>query len=145
MSVTNWSARGCLKRRLLDGLLILGLATLGAAHAAEQELDVPEAHYVKFHPDFIVNLKGDRSHFLMVTVQGMSRQAAGITAAKHHMAGIRHHILMLLSEQTPDQLKSPKDMQRLMDETLVQVQDFLKSETGDPTIEAVYFTDFIVE
>ena len=104
------------------------------------------AQYIKFHPDFIVNLKGsDRSHFLMVTIQGMSRSDDGISKAKHHMAAIRHHILMLLSEQTPQTVKSVDDKQSLMAQALETVQELMMAETGGPVIEAIYFTDFVLE
>ena len=48
----------------------------GNASGSEEEGEEPshkEALYVKFHPDFIVNLRADRPRFLMVTIQGMSR------------------------------------------------------------------------
>ena len=126
--------------------LLIGPAVL-AAEDPEQaaESSGAKAQYVKFHPDFIVNLKSTEPHFLMVTVQGMSREPEGIAAAKHHMAAIRHHILMLLSEQTMQSVSSVEAKQQLMDEALGRIQEFLVAETGRPGIDAVYFTDFVVE
>ena len=117
--------------------------------AAEEEGDEQttsvKAEYVRFSPDFIVNLRSTEPHFLMVTVQGMSRGPAGIVAAKNHMPAIRHHLLMLLSEQTYESLQSVESKQQLMADALVKVQELLVAETGEPGLEAVFFTDFVVE
>ena len=120
----------------------------GNASGSEEEGEEPshkEALYVKFHPDFIVNLRADRPRFLMVTIQGMSRENDGIEAAQHHMPAIRHALLMLLSEQTADTIKTGADKKRLMDEALVRIQEVMVAETGTPNIEAVFFTDFVLE
>ena len=132
-------------RFLMTWLLLLGTC---AGFSAEEESEAPaqkEALYVKFHPDFIVNLKADRPQFLMVTIQGMSRENDGIEAAKHHMPAIRHALLMLLSEQTVETVNSVADEKRLMDEALLRIQDVMVAETGTPNIEAVFFTDFVLE
>ena len=137
--------------KVLPGKLRVGLLLLAVvASVVPASEDEPagaegQALYVKFHPDFIVNLNADRPRFLMVTVQGMSRESEGIAAAKHHMAAIRHHILMLLSEQTEASIKSVADKKRLMDDALARIQDLLVAETGKRGIEAVYFTDFVLE
>ena len=68
----------------------------------------------------------------MGTIQGMSRENKGIEAAKHHMPAIRHSLLMLLSEQTVDTVKTVTDKKRLMDEALVRIQEVLGAETGTP-------------
>ena len=132
-------------RWILASTLFFGT---GSAFGSEEEADdsgQKEALYVKFHPDFIVSLKADRPRFLMVTIQGMSRENDGIEAAKHHMPAIRHTLLMLLSEQTPDTVKTGSDKKRLMEEALVKIQALMVAETGTPNIEAVLFTDFVLE
>ena len=75
----------------------------------------------------------------------MSRENDGIEAAKHHRPAIRHTLLMLLSEQTPDTVKTGSDKKRLMEEALVKIQALMVAETGTPNIEAVLFTDFVLE
>ena len=124
-------------------LVLVAFAAIGTEEAANS--GTKEALYVKFHPDFIVSLKAERPRFLMVTIQGMSRENKGIEAAKHHMPAIRHSLLMLLSEQTVDTVKTVTDKKRLMDEALVRIQQVLVAETGTPNIEAVLFTDFVLE
>ena len=132
-------------RILLASLLFFGASYAFGAEEESEETTQKEALYVKFHPDFIVNLRADRPRFLMVTIQGMSRENDGIEAAKHHMPAIRHALLMLLSEQTVETIKSVADKKRLMDEALLRIQDVMVAETGIPSIEAVFFTDFVLE
>ena len=81
----------------------------------------------------------------MVTIQGMSRENDAIEAAKHHMPAIRHTLLMLLSEQTVETVKTGDDKKRLMGEALEKIQQLMVAETGTPNIEAILFTDFVLE
>ena len=81
----------------------------------------------------------------MVTVQEMSHNPEGIVVAKHHMPAIRHHLLMLLSEQTLESLSSVEAKQQLIEDALLKIQELLVAENGNPSIEAVFFTDFVVE
>jgi flagellar FliL protein len=81
----------------------------------------------------------------MVTVQEMSRSPEGIVTAKHHMPAVRHHLLMLLSEQSLESLSSVEAKQQLMQDALLKIQELLVAESGNPSIEAVFFTDFVVE
>jgi flagellar FliL protein len=126
--------------------LLLPSPARAEAETEGTETDPGEIHYVQFSPNFVVNLHGpSRGRFLMVTMEGMARRTEDVEAIEHHMPGIRHHVLMLLSEQSPDEVKSAAGKQRLMHEALVRIQEFLVSETGEPSIDAVYFTDFVVE
>ena len=115
------------------------------ASEAEEATEDDKALYLKFHPNFIVNLQDGHTNFLMVTVQGMSRDQKGINLARHHMAAIRHHILMLLSEQTLASVRSADGKRSLMDQALVEVQELMTEETGEPYFEAILFTDFVIE
>ena len=129
--------------------LVLSAMLAPPAQAAEEE-SVEEAGpssaiYIKFHPDFIVNLKDKTSSFLMVTVQGMSREQRGINLARQHMAAIRHQLLMLLSEQTTESVRSLEGKRALQEAALLKIQDVMTKETGEPRIEAVLFTDFVLE
>ena len=132
-------------RWMITLVLVSGAGNVWGSEEEVEESGLKEALYVKFHPDFIVNLRADRPRFLMVTIQSMSRENDGIEAAKHHMPAIRHTLLMLLSEQTAETVKSSADKKRLMDEALVRIQEVMVAETGDPGIEAVLFTDFVLE
>jgi flagellar FliL protein len=128
--------------------LMLLVSSNGVYAATEEDVEAPgtvKAEYVRFSPDFVVNLKSTEPHFLMVTVQGMSRGPEGMLVAKHHMPARRHHLLMLLSEQTHESLTSVESKQPLMQAALVKIQELLVAETGKPGIEAVFFTDFVVE
>ena len=81
----------------------------------------------------------------MVTVQDMSPGMGGILAAKRQMPALRHHILMVLSEQTPESISSVGGKQKLMEDALASIQELMIAETGVPSINAVFFADFVVQ
>ncbi len=83
--------------------------------------------------------------FVMVTVQGMSSGMGDILAAKHHIPTIRHHILMVLSEQTRESISRVEGKQGLMEDALASIQEPMIAETGATSIDAVFFTDFVVQ
>jgi len=132
-------------RWILTATLLCGIISVVEAEDEDDKAELKEAIYLKFDPDFIVNLRSDRPRVLMVSIQGMSRETDHLEDAQYHMPAIRHTLLMLLSEQTEDTIRTSADKKRLMDEALTRVQELLVHETGAPILEGVYFTDFVVD
>ncbi len=140
-------------RLLIQYLTIASFASImlgvvpAAMAAAEDEPkeEILEAQYLKLHPDLLVNIKGGGAQFLMVTAQVMSRGTAGVESVKRHKAAIRHHLLLLLSEQTYDTIKTVANKQELMRKALELIQKVLVEESETGEIEALFFTNFIVE
>ncbi len=131
-------------------LLPLCLSLIATAVLAEEEDEEKtkpvEAQYFKLHNPFIVNIMaGGRSHYLQVEAQIMSKDAAQIEAVEHHQPAIRHHLLLLFSEQSYQEVKTVKGKKKLMDNTLAAINRTLKEETGKEGIEAVYFTSFVIQ
>ena len=52
---------------------------------------------------------------------------------------------MLFSARSSDSLTTPEGKQQLQAETLSAVQEILMRESGEPGVEAVYFTSFVME
>ncbi len=102
--------------------------------------------YLEIPTPFVVNLadKGALS-FLQVNAQlKMARQ----DVKQHlflHMPAIQHAIMMVLSEQTTDDIKSVAGKQKLRETTLKEVQTLLEEKIGDPAVDEIYFTGFIIQ
>ncbi len=102
--------------------------------------------YVPLDPPFVVNFSGDTDvRFLQVTVEVGTRDPAMVEQIKEHRPAIRNNLVFLLKAQDPVQLDTREGMEKLRQDTLAAVQEVLKAETGDPGVEAVYFTSFVMQ
>lgn len=111
------------------------------------EGDAPQAAvYVAFDPAFVVNFEGTGpARFLQITVEAMTRRADYAEHIKKHMPVIRNNLVLLFSSQTYDKVSTLKGKEELRQAALTEVQKILETETGDPGIEALYFTSFVMQ
>jgi flagellar FliL protein len=104
------------------------------------------AIYIPIDPAFVVNFASQgKARFLQVTVEVMTRDASVPDKVKLHMPVIRNNLMLLFSNQTYDDVSTLEGKEALRDEALSVVQDILENETGDPGVEAVYFTSFVMQ
>ena len=143
MSCRIAPACSCIRSSLSVLALLAGLMVAPVATASEGG---GEAVYVKLHPDFIVNLSGAGSgHLLLATIQVMSHDGAVIEQVRHHAPAIRHQLLLLLSDQSRDQVESVDGRKKLRADALAAVNVVMERETGSGDVEGLYFTNFVVE
>lgn len=104
------------------------------------------AMYVSLDPPFVVNFANSgNARFLQITVEIMTRNPQVEEQVKRHMPAIRNNLVMLFSSQTTESVSSLEGKEALREETLASIQEILEAETGDPGIEAVYFTSFVMQ
>jgi len=121
-----------------------------------------KVNYYPLKPDFIANLRGGgkRIHFTKVAVQVMTRDTAVIRAIEENGPAVRHALLMLLSNQTYDAMRDVQKREEVRLEAMEQLKSVLaelagisdekKIEDADgkkhPSgIQAIYFTDFVIQ
>ena len=127
----------------LVGLLIL-LTLPGVTLAASGESG--GSKYLALEPPFVVNLQDkDRIRFLQIKSQVKLEDVEQAGEVKHHMAKIRHVLLMLFSSLSEEKVRTLEGKETLREETLVAIQTALEEETGHALVEQVYFTDFIIQ
>lgn len=133
-----------MRMRSLFLALMLGLGGPALVHA--QSAESTTSNYVPLTPPFVVNIQdGQRNRFLQVTAQV---QVTGPTVApeiQKNMPPIRDAMIMLLSSQTLDTIKTVKGKEALRHEALLALQKVMKDNTGKPGIDAVYFTGFVIQ
>ena len=113
-----------------------------AAHA-ESSQNNP---YFEIPTPFVVNLTGDDAvTFLQVHAQLKVSTAEHKSLLNKHLPGIMHTIMMVLSDQTRNSISGLEGKQKLRTATVKEVQAFMQKETGNPVIEDVLFTSFIVQ
>lgn len=104
------------------------------------------AIYLPIDPTFVVNFSGQgNARFLQITVEVMTRSSEVLEQIKIHMPVIRNNLNLLFSDQHYDKISTLEGKERLREETLEVIQRILEKETGDPGIEAVYFTTFVMQ
>ncbi len=104
------------------------------------------AIYLPIDPTFVVNFSGQgNARFLQITVEVMTRSSEVLDSIKSHMPVIRNNLNMLFSDQQYDNISTLEGKERLREEALDVIQRILEVETGDPGIEAVYFTTFVMQ
>ncbi len=104
------------------------------------------AVYLSLEPPFVVNAEGQGStHYLQVSMDVMARDPAVIEAVKKHMPVIRNNLIMLLSSQNQTVVATREGKEKLRADALAEIQKVLKEQTGEPGIEAVYFTIFVMQ
>ena len=112
----------------------------------EESVKAP-AVYVALDPPFVVNFEAEQLvRFLQVTVQVMSRDPISVELIKTNDPVVRNDLLLLLGNQSYTTISSREGKEKLRLEALEAVRKVVKGAGGKPeTIEAVYFTSFVMQ
>lgn len=144
---------------IVIGVLILALGGLGAMfllkggdkaegeagteHAAADTVKV--AHYLALDK-LIVNFgQGSPVRFMQVDLQLMSYDPEALKALTVHMPVVRNDILLLLGSQRYESVSTAEGKEALRVAVLEKVQQILDLHEKDKKVEAVYFTEFVMQ
>lgn len=123
-----------------------GKADGDATETEAQEKAIGPAIYYELKPEFVVNFEGEQSaNYLQVDIQLMTRDSAAVNIFKEHEPLIRNNILLVLSSQKYDELRTLAGKEKMRADVLATVQQVVEAEMGKPEVEAVYFTSFIMQ
>lgn len=103
--------------------------------------------YFNVPQPFIVNLVAENGDivFLQVNAQFKTTKTEQTTLLTTHLPAIQHSMMMLLSEQSPKNLRTVKGKKRLREQAVKELQEVMQSEVGEPVIEEIFFTGFIIQ
>jgi len=125
---------------------VFGGGDHGEDHGEDEKEVIAPAIYISLDPAFVVNFaEGSRARFLQVTVEVMTRNNQVEQQIRTHMPVIRNNLVLLFSSQTYEAVSTLEGKEALREEALTVIQKILEEETGDPGIEAVYFTSFVMQ
>ncbi|EHY76213.1 MULTISPECIES: flagellar basal body-associated protein FliL [Stutzerimonas stutzeri subgroup] len=104
------------------------------------------AIYEVLMPAFVVNFnyKG-RQRYMQVSIALMTRDQAALDALKVHMPLLRNRLVMLLSSQDFEALRTPVGKEMLRQQATASVQELAQKEIGKLAIEQVLFTNFVLQ
>lgn len=106
----------------------------------------PSPNYVVLHPAFVVNVADGLSVKHMQVKAQLKLSSPDLAKhIEHHKPAIQHEMVMLLSGKSAAVMRTVQGKEALRAEALAALQKLLTENTGDPVVEAVYFTEFIIQ
>ncbi|MGB5623893.1 MAG: flagellar basal body-associated FliL family protein [Gammaproteobacteria bacterium] len=107
---------------------------------------LPPPIYVALEPPLVVSFEGPGAmRFLQLTVEVMARDAKVIEAVEQHNPVIRNNLLMLVGGTDLKMLSNREGKEELRAAALAEVQAVVENQTGEPGVEDLYFTSFVVQ
>ena len=120
-------------------------AAAPAANGAGGEAEAPKL-YLQLEPPLVVNVdEGDVVRFLQINTQIQYSKQLALPIIEKHMPAIRHAMIMLLSGQSVTAIKTSEGKEKLRESTLKAIQQVMTETTGEPIVDAVYFTGFVIQ
>jgi flagellar FliL protein len=119
------------------------------AEATKTEAAAPTrmaAIYEKLTPSFVVNFNvNGRQRYMQVGVALMGRDQVKMDELKAHLPQVRNQLVMLFSAQTYDSLLTPVGKELLRQQATSKIQELAQKQVGQPTVEQVLFTNFVLQ
>ncbi len=105
-----------------------------------------QAIYFPLKEKFVINynVRG-RQRFLQAEVNLMFRDNEVVKVLEQHLPRVRNDLIMLFSGQEFEDLQTPEGRELLRQDALRRVQAILEEEMGQPGIEQVLFTSFVMQ
>lgn len=122
-------------------------AEAGEGEDGEAAMDVKiAAIYIPLKPAIVVNYNSrGRQRFVEAKITLMLRSEAVLSAVELHMPMIRNSMVMTMGAQIYEDLQTPEGKEQLRQQLLKQTQKIVEAETGEPGVEQVLFTNFVMQ
>lgn len=102
--------------------------------------------FIPLNPPIIVNIRdGDHVRHMQVIIEIKLTDPSKSQKLDLHKGPVRHELILLLSSQEAGEISSAKGKEQLRKDALAAVQKVLQDLEGEPVIEALYFTNFIIQ
>ncbi|OUR81491.1 flagellar basal body-associated protein FliL [Cycloclasticus sp. 46_120_T64] len=103
------------------------------------------AIYHALMPPFMVNFPGGNIQVMKLAVSVMASEQAVIDAITLHDPVIRNNILLMLSSQDPEMLKTAKGKVKLQLTIKTEINKVLDSVKVSSSVKNVFFTDLVMQ
>ncbi len=106
----------------------------------------PEPQYLSLGQEFIVNFQDSRvARYLQLGLDVSAHNEHVLGKITENLPAIRNDILLLLSGQKYDELRVKAGKDKLRTELLDVVQKSLELKKGEDGVDAIYFTQFMMQ
>ena len=137
-----------MRQQVVMLILLVALASpsIAVSSSSGQPGGPPQQFYVKLDPALVVNIEdGDIVRFLQVDTQLQFAAQESQPLIEKHLPAIRHEMVMLLSGQPAAEIKTAAGKEKLRSNALEAVQKVMQENTGNPVVDALYFTTFVIQ
>lgn len=128
--------------------LMLGGEKSTSVDVEEVVEEVPKgpAKYIGVPESLTSNIPGTKKNrTIQIKMSFMVRDTDAEIAVKTHMPQLKNDILMLISQQSADELQTPEGRIALQEKSLETVQTTLTELVGLPSVEKVLFISFVMQ
>jgi flagellar protein FliL len=102
--------------------------------------------YIPLNPPFVVNLENqEQVSFLQVEMEVMTYDPAVEEAMKVHASRIRSELLLLLGSKQYHEISNIEGKRKLSQEAIAEIQKILQETGTVGTVQALYFTSFVMQ
>jgi len=113
--------------------------------AKDSSTPAAPAQYLNLQP-FTVSLNGNGGHrFLQITVSLMARSEDVLSAVKANKPAVRNTLTLLFSSQSAEALSSREGTLVLQKQAITEIRKILMAEGAPAELEAIYFTNFVID
>ena len=104
------------------------------------------ALYEELKEPFVVNFNASgRARYLQVSVSLMGRSKSGMEALREHQPVLRNELVMLFSAQSFETMLTAAGKEAVRVQATERVQELARNLLGQPTVEQVLFTNFVLQ
>jgi flagellar FliL protein len=102
--------------------------------------------YIPLNPAFVVNFENqEQVSFLQVDIQLMTYDPAVVEAINVHMPRVRNELLLLLGGKQYHEINTREGKRVLAQEAITEIKRVLEEAGAPASIEALYFTSFVMQ
>ncbi len=124
-------------------VFMLAVATSAAANEAPEGV-----RYVTLQPAFVTNFgvtKTGRLTYLKADVTLKVANSEAEAALKYHTPALRNALVLLFSRQEDAAVSSSDGREQIRKQALAELRDIMQAENGEPVIEDLVFSNFVVQ
>lgn len=122
-------------------LLIMSTATFAAGGGGGSS-----SPFIPLNPPIVVNIMdGQHIRHMQVIIEIKLIDQTKSAKIDLHKGPIRHELILLLSSQDASTISSSIGKEQLRKDSLAAVQKVMQDLEGEPIVEALYFTNFIIQ
>ncbi len=145
------------KKRMGLVLALVVLAAAGAggawyagylpgARQGEPQAEAKPPIYYELASNMVANFRVDRQiRYLQVSIEVMTHDPSVVEVLDSNAPVLRNDLIMLLSDQSYDELATREGKQHLQDTALAAIQKLVHDRYGKDGVEALYFTSFVMQ
>lgn len=121
--------------------------TAEAAEASTEDPQGKDAIYQGIHPPLLINFVDERGkgRFLQISLELLTREQAVVDALKTHTPVIRNNLILLYGDIQYADVSTREGKAKMLDMALEEINKILEEQTGEQGVEAVYFTNLVVQ